>query len=53
MFLGESGVGKEMFARNLHKLSRRADQSMPENFAGQLLCLQLKPRCTIFNNYYV
>jgi two-component system, NtrC family, response regulator HydG len=26
LFLGESGVGKEMFARNLHALGRRADE---------------------------
>lgn len=26
LFLGESGVGKEMFARNLHRISRRKDQ---------------------------
>ncbi len=26
LFLGESGVGKEMFARTLHRLSARADQ---------------------------
>lgn len=25
LFLGESGVGKEMFARNLHRISRRKD----------------------------
>ncbi|RME66766.1 MAG: AAA family ATPase, partial [Alphaproteobacteria bacterium] len=25
LFLGESGVGKEMFARNLHRISRRQD----------------------------
>ncbi len=28
LFLGESGVGKEVFARELHKRSRRADQPM-------------------------
>ena len=26
LFLGESGVGKEMFARNLHRMSLRAEQ---------------------------
>lgn len=26
LFTGESGVGKELFTRNLHRLSRRADQ---------------------------
>lgn len=26
LFLGESGVGKEMFARNLHNISRRKEQ---------------------------
>jgi DNA-binding NtrC family response regulator len=28
LFLGESGVGKEIFARELHKRGRRADQPM-------------------------
>ncbi|MCG8504386.1 MAG: sigma 54-interacting transcriptional regulator [Sphingomonadales bacterium] len=39
LFLGESGVGKEMFARNLHRISKRKDEpfiavncaAIPEN----------------------